>query len=117
MVNRKNMSFKRRLKDKIHKRYFTEYSSNKRSSYNDYRDFSDFENEVVERVKPFTMTSPERIVSLIRAVNYIENNNISGSIVECGVWKGGSMMSALLALNKVNSKDRQLFLYDTYDGM
>ena len=35
------------------------------------------------------MTSYERSVSLIRAVEYIEKDKIEGDIVECGVWKGG----------------------------
>ena len=44
-------------------------------------------------------------------------NNIPGSIVECGVWKGGSMMAVAETLKKLNATDRQLYLYDTYAGM
>ncbi len=80
-------------------------------------DFEAVHSEIYNKVRPYTMTSPQRVYTLIEAVNYIERNNIEGDIVECGVWKGGSMMAAALTLNKNNSHNRQLYLYDTYEGM
>lgn len=80
-------------------------------------DFSVFEDTVISKVKNFTMTSPERIVSLIRAVEYINTNNIKGDIVECGVWKGGSIGACLLTLIRLNKLDTQIWLYDTFEGM
>lgn len=80
-------------------------------------DFTIFENNVIDKVKDFTMTSPERIVSLIRAIEYIDMNNIEGDIVECGVWKGGSIGAAMLALIKSNRTDTKIWLYDTFEGM
>src|SRR5437016_247036 len=79
-------------------------------------DFSEIQKAVLNTVKPFTMTSNERIAALIDAVNYISRNKIEGSIVECGVWKGGSMMAAILALKHNKDESRQLYLYDTYEG-
>lgn len=81
---------------------------------------SDFEEnhiQTLQLVKDNTMTSPERIFSLIEAVKYIEKNNIGGDIVECGVWKGGSMMAVAHTLMNLNSANRSLYLYDTYEGM
>ncbi len=72
--------------------------------------------DIIRSVIPYTMTSPERIWALIKAVQYILHNNIPGSIVECGVWKGGSMMAVAKTLN-LNQSERDLFLYDTYQGM
>lgn len=63
------------------------------------------------------MTSPERIYSLIEAVKYVETNQIPGAIVECGVWKGGSMMAVAETLKHLNNTSRELFLYDTFEGM
>ena len=80
-------------------------------------DFEDLHKKVFEKVKNNTMTSPERIYSLIEAVKYIERNNIEGDIVECGVWKGGSMMAVAETLKNLNSIHRSLYLYDTYEGM
>src|SRR5215831_5707494 len=80
-------------------------------------DFETLHKNVFEKVKNNTMTSAERIYSLIEAVKYIERNNILGDIVECGVWKGGSMMAVAETLINLKSTDRELYLYDTYEGM
>jgi hypothetical protein len=71
----------------------------------------------VVRVAPFTMTSPERRASLLGAVEHLVRNRIAGDIVECGVWRGGSMMLIALALMDRGDTDRHLFLYDTFEGM
>jgi O-methyltransferase len=67
--------------------------------------------------KPFTMTSIERMFSLYQAVKYIEENNIEGDFVECGVWKGGSCMMMALILQKMKNTRRKIYLYDTFEGM
>ena len=51
-----------------------------------------------DRVKSRTMTSIERIDALRASVEYIHANSILGDIVECGVWRGGSMMAVALTL-------------------
>lgn len=79
----------------------------------------DFDSEIIEihkRVSPYTMTSAERIYSLCKSVQYIESNQIEGAIVECGVWKGGSMMAIMLQLLNLK-KERDCYLYDTFEGM
>lgn len=80
-------------------------------------DFSQQEIETVRSVQPFTMTSPERIVSLIHSVEYVVKAGIPGSIVECGVWRGGSMMAAAKTLLRCGCNDREIYLFDTYEGM
>ena len=77
----------------------------------------DTERAIIDRVTPFTMTSSERIWSLLRAIRYVHERPIPGAIVECGVWRGGSMMAAALQLRELNATDRELWLYDTYTGM
>jgi hypothetical protein len=69
------------------------------------------------QVRPFTMTSPERVAALCQAIAYIEGRSIAGAVVECGVWRGGSMMAAALALLRLGSTSRPLYLFDTFDGM
>ena len=80
-------------------------------------DFRDDEAEIVQAVRPWTLTGPERIYALIQAVRYISANNIPGAIVECGVWKGGSMAAAARALLQVKDVSRDLYLFDTFEGM
>lgn len=80
-------------------------------------DFNEKEMEVIESVKPFTLTSIERCFALIQAVNYIIKNKIDGDIVECGVWKGGSVMAVAKTLLALKSYDKKLYLFDTFEGM
>jgi hypothetical protein len=69
------------------------------------------------RVRPFTMTSAERVAALCQAIAYLERAAIQGAVVECGVWRGGSMMAAALALLRLGSTTRPLYLFDTFQGM
>ncbi len=68
-------------------------------------------------VRPCTMTSVERLYSLLLALRYISANNISGDFVECGVWKGGSSMLMALHLREITNQDTKIFMYDTFAGM
>jgi hypothetical protein len=63
------------------------------------------------------MTGPERLFGLHDAVRYIHAREIPGSIVECGVWRGGSSMMAALTLQALGDTSRDLYLYDTFTGM
>lgn len=81
---------------------------------------SDLEKEFVEfydQCKPYTMTSLERMYAAYKAVDYITESGIEGSIVECGVWKGGSSMMMACNLIRNSSMNRELYLYDTFEGM
>ena len=72
---------------------------------------------IMNAVAPYTMTSTERIHALINAVRYLVSNQITGDFVECGVWKGGSVMAMALTLLELGRSDRRLFLFDTFSGM
>lgn len=80
-------------------------------------DFDDESIAMIRRVQPYTMTSPERLFALRQSVQYLVRHNIPGAMVECGVWRGGSMMAVALTLMEMNAADRPLYLYDTYEGM
>lgn len=80
-------------------------------------DLEDADLKIMARVKKYTITSPERVYGLINAVRYLVSNQIPGDVVECGVWKGGSIMAAAMTLLEMQSKERTLYLYDTFTGM
>jgi O-methyltransferase len=80
-------------------------------------DFSQEEKEDVGLVRPLSMTSPERLVTLSRAVEYVVSQGIGGDIVECGVWRGGSMLLVARKLVRLKDTSRKLFLFDTFEGM
>ena len=79
--------------------------------------FSKTDIEIIKSVKLFTLSSIERRFALIQAVNYIIKNKIAGDIVECGVWKGGSIMIIVKTLLELKSYDKELYLFDTFEGM
>ena len=110
----------KKLVKKVFNKFGLDVVSYKPSSNGDFEafpDLSDSERQIVSAVKPFTMTSLERIVCLINAVSYISKNNVSGDIAECGVWRGGSMMTVALTLLAHKDTGRNLYLYDTFEGM
>jgi len=80
-------------------------------------DFDERDRELCLRVQPFTMTTPPRIYALARAVEYVVGNAVPGAMVECGVWRGGSMMAVALTLRRLGVDDRDLYLCDTFEGM
>jgi O-methyltransferase len=90
-------------------------SLNSRISYP--LDFDAIAVDIIQSVLPYTQTSPERIYALCEAVRYVVANQIPGDFVECGVWKGGSMMAVALTLLSLDDQSRKLYLYDTFDGM
>ena len=75
------------------------------------------DRSIIDEVRPFTMTSPERLWSLIEAVRYIVEVKIPGDFAECGVWRGGSVLAMARKLANVGERDRRIWLYDTFEGM
>ena len=72
---------------------------------------------IYERCRGYTMTSAERMYALFKAVKYLEEARIDGDIVECGVWRGGSMMVVAHTLSALGNTVRNLYLFDTYEGL
>ncbi len=73
--------------------------------------------DIYELCEPYTMTNVESMYSLFCSVNYILSNDIKGSFVECGVWRGGSSMLIAKMLHNRHITDRKIYLYDTFEGM
>ncbi len=69
------------------------------------------------KCKPYTMTSSERLYALYQGTKYVAQRNIPGAFVECGVWRGGSAMMMAEELLACGCSDRDIYLYDTFQGM
>lgn len=80
-------------------------------------DYDDEAKDILRAVKPYTMTSPERLNAFVLATRHIVRHDIPGAVVECGVWRGGSMQACARTLLSLGEKDRDLYLFDTYEGM
>jgi O-methyltransferase len=82
-----------------------------------FPDFYEKEKAIVDAVRPWTMTGLERIYAVMQAARYVSDHNIPGSIVECGVWRGGSMAAVARSLLQKNDVSRDLYLFDTFEGL
>ena len=80
-------------------------------------DVPDVDRRLIEFVRPYTMTSPERVFGLASATRWLVDSAIPGDVVECGVWRGGSMMAVARTLLDAGAADRDLYLFDTFAGM
>ena len=97
---------------------------------------TNIKNKIISKIRPYdgpdnlidserwsrkeyhmTQLNYERLICNINSIEHIITNNIDGDIVEIGVWRGGSMLAMLLSLEELNSTDRKIHLYDTFDGM
>ncbi|HJS21219.1 MAG TPA: TylF/MycF/NovP-related O-methyltransferase [Steroidobacteraceae bacterium] len=89
------------------------------SSRSDYvgPELNAFDRETLALVRPHTMTSQQRVQALILATRYVVRRKIAGAFVECGVWRGGSMLAAARTLRDTGDTGRDLYLFDTFSGM
>ena len=96
------------------KKLFMDFLGSNDSSF---RDISDSDKQIFQQIRSYTMTSPERVFAVLEAVRYVIKNNLPGDIVECGVWRGGTMMAVAHMLRTHQRFDKNLYLFDTFEGM
>lgn len=80
-------------------------------------DFDSHAIPIIEKSRPFTMTRLESLYCLVQSVRYLEQASIPGAIVECGVYRGGCTLAAALTLEALGSLERDIYLFDTFEGM
>lgn len=68
-------------------------------------------------VKKHSMTSKERIETLYDCLEHVRINQVDGDFIECGVWEGGNIMGIIAYLLSHNMFDRNIWLYDTFNGL
>jgi hypothetical protein len=78
---------------------------------------SDEDRAIVELALPYTMTGIPRLQALIDAVRYLVAREQPGAFAECGVWRGGSVLTMIATLQQLGAPPRDIWLYDTFDGM
>ena len=72
---------------------------------------------IVSRALPYTMTGVLRLDATVDAVRHVVARGLPGALVECGVWRGGSVLAMLLTLQELGHDDRDVYLFDTFEGM
>src|SRR5687767_3293652 len=78
---------------------------------------TDDERALVARCQPYTMATPERVIATADAVEYVVQRDVPGDLLECGVWRGGSVLAMILTLQRLGVDDRSIYLCDTFTGM
>ncbi len=68
-------------------------------------------------VSQFTMSSIERSYAVWKCTQYVAQRRIPGALVQAGIWRGGAPMLSALALMKHGDTDRNIYLFDTFEGM
>src|SRR5205807_8980542 len=81
------------------------------------RELSEQDARIIEAARPYTMAGFERQIVLLQAVAYLERRRVPGAYAECGVWRGGSVLAMVLKLLDLGVQDRDVYLYDTFEGM
>lgn len=80
-------------------------------------DFDEDYQAIISAVRPYTMTGNAKLHALITATRYIHDHAVPGAVVECGVWRGGSMHAVARTLDMAGDHSRDLYLFDTFEGM
>lgn len=73
--------------------------------------------QTIKFVRPYTMTSVPRVEAVVAATHHVVTHGIPGAFVESGVWMGGSIMAAARTLVELGDTERDLYLYDTFEGL
>ena len=77
---------------------------------------SEFEKELFNICSGYSMTSHDRMYSLMKSLDFIIQNNVDGDLVECGVWRGGNLIMFQKCIEKYNLS-KKIYGYDTFEGM
>jgi hypothetical protein len=72
---------------------------------------------ILRAARPYSMTGNEKQYALYLATRHVVRYAIPGAIVECGVWRGGSMHVVARTLLAIGDTSRDLYLFDTFEGM
>ncbi len=80
-------------------------------------DITPWERSVYVSIVNMTAQEPSAAVNLLRAVDYLIDAGIEGDFVECGVFRGASIVMMARALLRRGVTDRKIWLYDTFEGM
>jgi O-methyltransferase len=83
----------------------------------DLHSLPDQDRLVIESALPLSITSRERLYALMQAVRHCVARDVPGVFAECGVWRGGSVLTMIRALQQLGVDDRDIYLYDTFEGM
>lgn len=87
------------------------------AEYLHHEDLDTGEREILEAVRGVTLANEFAIHALVQAVDYIVGRDLPGAFVECGTYRGGCAMAMAMRLEQLGVRDRDIYLFDTFEGM
>lgn len=73
--------------------------------------------ELLAIIRPYTMLSDARLLSLYTLAKTICLDDIPGNIVECGAWRGGATALLAAVIARYSLRPRKIYAFDTFAGM
>ncbi len=92
-----------RRKNNFENRYFDSVS-----------EISENELKILDEISDYALSSRANQWSIIQSLKYIQNKNIVGDVVECGVYKGGSLL-LILKIMHILELNKKVYGYDTFE--
>lgn len=81
-------------------------------------DLEDQAVRAIADVRSHTMLPYPRLVTLYQQVAHCDRAGLAGSLVECGVWRGGAVgLMALAHRAAAGELRRELHLFDSFEGI
>jgi O-methyltransferase len=71
---------------------------------------------MINECNKYTMVGKGHLNVLSGIISTLNKNKINGSLVECGIWKGGCIAWMTYCQSRFNA-ERKIYLYDTFKGM
>ena len=78
---------------------------------------SEADRAIIDAALPLTMTGDGAAAGADRRGALLRRRGVPGAFAECGVWRGGSVLAMILTLQELGVADRDIYLYDTFEGM
>jgi O-methyltransferase len=89
--------------------------NNFESRFNNYiAEISKEEKEILKTISEYALSSQVNQWSIIQSLKYIKYKDLDGSIVECGIFKGGTLLLIIKILENLGLK-KALYGYDTFE--
>ena len=89
--------------------------NNFKDRYNDFiAEATEEELKIIDNFTESSLTTKANLWSIIQSLKYLDNNNIDGDVVECGVYKGGTLAMILRFLNNLKIS-RKIYGYDKFE--
>ena len=74
-------------------------------------------SKLTNQLLPFTMGGRKALENAFHLTSLVEEKEIEGALVECGVAEGGTAAMMALTNRKLGKKTREKWFFDSYEGL